>query len=122
MFGVVLEETFCGDCGTGLTVNAREEVVCRCANGRPKYGGMLLLDGPVARCTAPDCGWTGVPTFVGGEALSWCPSCEQADLDAEFRAILAEVRSHAPRRAEATVGRNAPCPCGSGRKFKKCCG
>lgn len=21
----------------------------------------------------------------------------------------------------APVGRNAPCPCGSGRKFKKCC-
>jgi hypothetical protein len=21
----------------------------------------------------------------------------------------------------AKVGRNAPCPCGSGRKFKKCC-
>jgi uncharacterized protein len=21
-----------------------------------------------------------------------------------------------------TVGRNEPCPCGSGRKFKKCCG
>ncbi|MFK7871112.1 MAG: SEC-C metal-binding domain-containing protein [Roseobacter sp.] len=20
------------------------------------------------------------------------------------------------------VGRNAPCPCGSGKKFKKCCG
>jgi tetratricopeptide (TPR) repeat protein len=26
-----------------------------------------------------------------------------------------------PRRA-AKVGRNAPCPCGSGRKYKKCCG
>ncbi len=26
------------------------------------------------------------------------------------------------RRAEPKVGRNAPCPCGSGRKFKKCCG
>jgi hypothetical protein len=25
-------------------------------------------------------------------------------------------------RAEPKVGRNAPCPCGSGRKFKKCCG
>ena len=24
-------------------------------------------------------------------------------------------------RAEAKVGRNDPCPCGSGRKFKKCC-
>ncbi|MFN4944509.1 MAG: SEC-C metal-binding domain-containing protein [Akkermansiaceae bacterium] len=21
-----------------------------------------------------------------------------------------------------SVGRNQPCPCGSGRKFKKCCG
>lgn len=25
-------------------------------------------------------------------------------------------------RASRTVGRNEPCPCGSGRKFKKCCG
>lgn len=24
--------------------------------------------------------------------------------------------------AVAKVGRNAPCPCGSGRKFKRCCG
>lgn len=27
-----------------------------------------------------------------------------------------------PLRAEAKVGRNAPCPCASGKKFKKCCG
>jgi uncharacterized protein len=26
------------------------------------------------------------------------------------------------RRVSAKVGRNDPCPCGSGRKFKKCCG
>jgi preprotein translocase subunit SecA len=26
------------------------------------------------------------------------------------------------RRAEKKVGRNAPCPCGSGKKYKKCCG
>ena len=26
------------------------------------------------------------------------------------------------RRAEKTVGRNDPCPCGSGKKYKKCCG
>ena len=26
------------------------------------------------------------------------------------------------RRAEPKVGRNEPCPCGSGRKFKQCCG
>jgi uncharacterized protein len=28
----------------------------------------------------------------------------------------------APRRVQATPGRNDPCPCGSGRKFKKCHG
>jgi len=26
------------------------------------------------------------------------------------------------RRDEPKVGRNDPCPCGSGKKFKKCCG
>jgi len=26
------------------------------------------------------------------------------------------------KRSEKKVGRNAPCPCGSGKKFKKCCG
>jgi len=25
-------------------------------------------------------------------------------------------------RSDAKVGRNDPCPCGSGKKFKKCCG
>ncbi|MEO5341753.1 MAG: YchJ family protein [Gammaproteobacteria bacterium SHHR-1] len=27
-----------------------------------------------------------------------------------------------PERGAAKVGRNQPCPCGSGKKFKKCCG
>ena len=32
------------------------------------------------------------------------------------------VRKAAPiRRSEKPVGRNDPCPCGSGKKFKKCC-
>ena len=28
----------------------------------------------------------------------------------------------APVKAQSAVGRNDPCPCGSGKKFKKCCG
>jgi preprotein translocase subunit SecA len=28
----------------------------------------------------------------------------------------------APARAAVTVGRNEPCPCGSGKKYKQCCG
>jgi SEC-C motif-containing protein len=27
-----------------------------------------------------------------------------------------------PQRTADKVGRNDPCPCGSGKKFKKCCG
>ena len=27
-----------------------------------------------------------------------------------------------PIEAQNKVGRNAPCPCGSGKKYKKCCG
>lgn len=27
-----------------------------------------------------------------------------------------------PKEVEKKVGRNEPCPCGSGKKYKKCCG
>jgi preprotein translocase subunit SecA len=26
------------------------------------------------------------------------------------------------KRSQKKIGRNAPCPCGSGKKYKKCCG
>ena len=29
---------------------------------------------------------------------------------------------HAPQVKAAKPGRNDPCPCGSGQKYKKCCG
>ena len=32
------------------------------------------------------------------------------------------LRAQTVRRTGARVGRNARCPCGSGRKFKRCCG
>lgn len=33
-----------------------------------------------------------------------------------------EPKSNAPVRVEKHVGRNDPCPCGSGKKYKNCCG
>ncbi|NBW87715.1 MAG: hypothetical protein EBR23_13055, partial [Planctomycetia bacterium] len=33
-----------------------------------------------------------------------------------------EVRTEPIRNVGQKVGRNDPCPCGSGRKFKNCCG
>ena len=32
-----------------------------------------------------------------------------------------QVRVKEPIRREPKVGRNDPCPCGSGKKFKQCC-
>lgn len=32
------------------------------------------------------------------------------------------ISSHEPVRVEKTPGRNDPCSCGSGKKYKKCCG
>ena len=34
----------------------------------------------------------------------------------------APVKKQPVRREEKKVGRNDPCPCGSGKKYKKCCG
>ena len=31
-------------------------------------------------------------------------------------------KGHTVRRETPKIGRNDPCPCGSGRKYKKCCG
>ena len=42
------------------------------------------------------------------------------ELDTFFRADA--LRPREPYRAPPKVGRNDPCPCGSGKKFKKCCG
>jgi hypothetical protein len=47
-----------------------------------------------------------------GEATAWWRRVGDAQESA-----VAE-----PYRAPPKVGRNEPCPCGSGRKFKKCCG
>lgn len=37
-------------------------------------------------------------------------------------AIMELLRERQRRLQSASAGRNDPCPCGSGRKFKKCCG
>ena len=34
----------------------------------------------------------------------------------------AAAQPAAPKKAAAKVGRNDPCPCGSGKKYKNCCG
>jgi preprotein translocase subunit SecA len=40
----------------------------------------------------------------------------------QYQAGPAQAEAPKPIRAGAKVGRNDPCPCGSGKKYKKCCG
>ena len=50
----------------------------------------------------------------------------EADLPSEQLrlSLLKELAEAAPAtiRKEKKIGRNDPCPCGSGKKYKKCCG
>ena len=55
---------------------------------------------------------------------------QRLDIIGSLPGMLADLQHHRidaltprePLRRAATPERNAPCPCGSGRKFKKCCG
>lgn len=43
--------------------------------------------------------------------------------DGEWRYLDGNVHGHTPYRREMPkIGRNEPCSCGSGKKYKKCCG
>ncbi|NYE60944.1 uncharacterized protein FHW58_002096 [Duganella sp. 1224] len=89
-----------------------------------------------------DCGgsWTAeawCAGFLAGVQLSheaWAPlRASQPGLLAPFQppangakvapaVVQINAFFHAPQPKAAKVGRNDPCPCGSGQKHKKCCG
>ncbi len=43
------------------------------------------------------------------------------DIEAEEE-LLENTEKVEPIQADQTPSRNDPCPCGSGKKYKKCCG
>lgn len=51
---------------------------------------------------------------------SWASYIED-ESDSSFDFMKNFKPSIAPIKAEPKIGRNDPCPCGSGRKYKKCC-
>jgi hypothetical protein len=67
-------------------------------------------------------------SFADEEAEDWLDS-EDPELDPEVveeifpQVLLQEPESKPqPLVLEPKIGRNEPCPCGSGKKYKKCCG
>jgi hypothetical protein len=88
------------------------------------------LLGPVARLALPDAVRGEVPSLCG----AFLASLEAEGRLAGGRATGAFVQALKPKFLEeasgktkpivnpgSKLGRNDPCPCGSGKKFKKCC-
>jgi uncharacterized protein len=63
---------------------------------------------------------------LAGELLKALPDAMQSYARigrALYKAVMTEPRLETPKPVQRDkIGRNDPCPCGSGKKFKKCCG
>jgi SEC-C motif len=55
-----------------------------------------------------------------GDAVAAWAALQNSGVDLEYEPLALEVGGYAHHRPKAPVGRNDPCPCGSGRKYKTC--
>lgn len=62
------------------------------------------------------------PPRSADEACAWWHGHDRETADDHLEDLAEEVADFLPEIAPPKIGRNDPCPCGSGKKFKKCCG
>lgn len=62
--------------------------------------------------------------MVGADAdwLYGLPQWDNILTEARRKELYLEQKKSGTVRKEKKIGRNDPCPCGSGKKYKKCCG
>ena len=62
--------------------------------------------------------------MVGAKAdwLYELPQWKDIFSEEELKALYKEQKLSTTIRKEKKIGRNDPCPCGSGKKYKNCCG
>lgn len=58
----------------------------------------------------------------GHETLAQHERARFRQEEGAWRYIDGDINPKSPPRHVVKIGRNDPCPCGSGRKYKKCCG
>jgi len=90
----------------------------------PPRGGPAGAEQPREAPAAPQPAQSAIAAAAA--AVSAGSAAQRADIEAAQRAGVpagaAGKPQRKPVRVGATVGRNEPCPCGSGQKYKKCCG
>lgn len=87
-------------------------MTCRDSGVPTKVGGRKV--GRVRRYFP---GWTPVRTVEGSTVLHTCPHCDDEGDYLEHELL----RGRGRQRRVTKVPRNDPCPCGSGKKAKRCC-
>lgn len=70
---------------------------------------------------------TGIVTFTArfmenGEMHAHRERSQFRREKGDWMYVDGKINPHAEPRQVEKVGRNDPCPCGSGKKYKKCCG
>ena len=98
-----------------MMIGMRSEVctgLFRSSTNLAAFENMLSSLSGVAKATGPDSGNAGFDKFGGGQGIPGSGGGEK-----EPPPIATPVVRDTPK-----VGRNDPCPCGSGKKYKKCCG
>jgi len=104
----------------------REAIELRPGSWRP-----LLQDKGASRVLIPILALCGdengsdllpLPPEMRNAMLAEAPELIPACVFAMRRFWRERDQQHEPYRASAKPGRNMPCPCGSGRKYKRCCG
>ena len=111
-------------------------------NARELASTVPELDGEIIRASQDERNWGPAKAFVMAAEKAGVDTCDQKAMSlfmiehnlrqvARMQARRSIPVSPTPclpapatpiRHAEPKIGRNDPCPCGSGKKFKKCCG
>src|SRR5690349_18208417 len=84
----------------------------------------VLLTPIVVLCDEPEDGSPLDPALrpaLRDEAADGIPACV-AGIHAFWKGRRGRPAAAAGRSKSPKVGRNDPCPCGAGRKYKRCCG
>ena len=84
----------------------------------PRPGASAAMASAAARASGNEMDSQHLPSVA--RELERKQSRQQRDL--QYQTGPAQAEAPKPVRAAAKVGRNDPCPCGSGKKYKKCCG
>ena len=83
---------------------------------------IVPITDPVAALTgAEELGYAPPEMTVGPDGRTVSMKIDQTLRISGHTGTDRPLRSDRPARS-AKVGRNAPCPCGSGKKYKRCCG